>query len=110
MMDFSAVQAEPMFARISCWLDHTDFPRIVDPVAEARKIAVARIVTGLILAWQCGLMLRDSWYYFEPVSLYRFDWSSPALASAGQLALALGLTLGIAPATCATMLMGTRAA
>ena len=99
-----------MFARLSSWLDHTAFPRIADPAAEARKVAVLRIATGLILVWRCGLILRDSCYYFEPVSLVVGAWSLPALASAGQLALALGLTLGLAPATCATLLMVTHAA
>jgi hypothetical protein len=98
-----------MFALISGWLDQTAFPRIADPAAEARKVAMLRIATGVILVLRCGPMLRDSWFYFEPFTFVG-AWSSPVFASAVQMALALGLTVGIAPATCATLLMATHAA
>jgi hypothetical protein len=98
-----------MFARLSFWLDYTAFPRVADPEAEARKVALVRIATGLILVWRCGLILLDSRHYFETVPLVG-AWSLPTLASAAQLALALGLTFGLAPATCATLLMATHAA
>jgi hypothetical protein len=99
-----------MFARLSSWIDHTGFPQIEDPAAETHKVAILRIATGLILVWRCGLMLWDSCYYFEPGPLGGVVWSSPTLAGAGQLALAIRLTLGIAPAICAALLMATHAA
>ena len=99
-----------MFARLSSCLDHTAFPRIADPETEAHKVALLRIATGFILVWRCGLILRDSCYYFDPVPFVVGAWSLQTLASAAQLALAFGLTLGLAPAACGALLAATHAA
>lgn len=99
-----------MFARLSTWLDRTAFPRIENPEAEALKVALLRIATGLVLVWRCAFMLRDSIHYFDPVALGGGSWPLHAWAAAAQLLLALGLTLGVAPAGCALLLLATHPA
>ena len=80
-----------MFSGLEAWLDRAPFPRIAGPDAEARKVAVVRVVAGLMLVWRCGLMLRDSWYYFDPVVVGDRGWPFHVLAAGAQLALALGV-------------------
>ena len=100
----------PLIDRLSAWLDRTAFPRIADAEAEAHKAAVLRIAAGLVLVWRCALMLRDSWYYFDPVPLAGGVWPLHVIAAAAQLVLALGLTLGVAPVYCAGLLLATHPA
>ncbi len=99
-----------MFARLSRWLDHTAFPRVEDPEAEGHKVAALRIATGLVLVWRGGLMLRDSWYYFDPVPTPFGEWPLQALAAAAQLTLAVALTVGFKPALSALLLLATHPA
>ena len=96
-----------MFALLSSWLDHTWFPKVEDPEAEAQKVAVLRVAAGSLLVWRCTLMLRDSLYYFDPIPIAGGLWPLHALASAAQLIFALGLTLGVAPSLCAMVLLCT---
>jgi hypothetical protein len=100
----------PLIDRLSVWLDRTAFPRIADAEAEAHKVAVLRIAAGLVLVWRCALMLRDSWYYFDPVPLAGGVWPLHVIAAAAQLVLALGLTLGVMPVYCAVLLLATHPA
>jgi hypothetical protein len=97
-----------MFARLSTWLDRTAFPCVKDPEAEAVKVAVLRSVTGMILVWRCSLMMHDSWYYFD--SNGDDGRLLHVLAAGAQLALALGLTLGVFPSICAAALLATHPA
>jgi hypothetical protein len=99
-----------MFARLSTLLDRTAFPRIPDADAEAHKVALLRIATGLVLMWRCAFMLRDSLYFFDPVQFAGREWPLHAIAAAVQFVLASGLALGIAPATCALLLLATHPA
>lgn len=99
-----------MFARLSTWLDRTAFPKIANPEAEAHKVALLRIATGLVLVWRCAFLLRDSVYFFDPVELGGGEWPLHAVAAAVQLLLAAGLTLGISPAACAVLLLATHPA
>lgn len=99
-----------MFGTLSRWLDRTAFPRIEDTHAEADKVAALRVATGLILSWRCALMLRDSLFYFDPVPWLGMTVPLHALAAAVQLALSVGLALGVRPAICALVLMATHAA
>jgi hypothetical protein len=90
-------------------LDRAGFPR-VDADAEARKVAVLRIVVGLLLAWRSGLIARDALYYFDPTLIMGRPWPIEAVAGWIQCALALGLALGIGARSCAVLLMLTHAA
>ena len=99
-----------VFARLSCWLDRTAFPKIANAEAEADKVAIVRIVTGLVLVWRGAFMLRDSFYFFDPVQFGGGEWPVHAVAAAVQLVLAAGLALGVAPAACALLLLTTHPA
>jgi hypothetical protein len=99
-----------MFTRLSTWLDHTAFPKIANAELEAHKVALVRIATGLVLVWRVAFILRDSIYFFDPVQVGGGEWPLHAVAGAGQLLLATGLTLGIAPAACAVLLLATHPA
>lgn len=99
-----------MFGRLRARLERASFPAIADPEVEARKVAVLRIATGLVMTWRCGLQLLDSYYYFDPVRVLGVEWPLQAMASAVQLALALGVTIGLRPAACAWLLLATHPA
>jgi hypothetical protein len=105
-----AMRLEQVFVRLSSWLDRTAFPRIPDADAEAHKVALLRIATGLVLVWRGAFMLRDSPYFFDPVQIGGGEWPLHAVAAAVQLLLACGLALGIAPAACAVLLLATHPA
>lgn len=99
-----------MFERLASRLERASFPPLADPALEARKVAVLRLATGLVLVWRCAFQLEDAYYYFDPVAIGGRQWPLQALATAGQLALALGLTVGVRPALCAVLLMATHPA
>ncbi|PTY04042.1 hypothetical protein DB346_04405 [Verrucomicrobia bacterium LW23] len=94
----------PMFSNL---LRRTAFPSIADCDREAQKLAVLRIALGLIITWRCAFIARDSYYFFDPVTIAGLSVPIPFLETCVQLLLALGLTLGIAPAACALILAGT---
>jgi hypothetical protein len=91
-------------------LDHARLPRITDTEAEARKVAVLRIVVGLLLAWRTGIVAWDAVYYFDS----RFIMGQPvpleAIGGWMEFGFAWGLVFGIVPRTCAALLMLTHAA
>lgn len=99
-----------MFERLHARLGRAFFPAVAQPGTEAHKVAVLRIATGLVLVWRCALMLRDSYYYFDPVAIGGREWPLQAVAAAVQLALALGLAIGVRPALCALLLLATHPA
>jgi hypothetical protein len=91
-------------------LDCTRLPRPADREAEARKLAILRIVVGLLLAWRSGIVGRDAVYYFDPIFISGHAWPLQAIAGWMQCALACGLVLGVGPRVCASLLMLTHAA
>lgn len=91
-------------------LDRAGLPRIADAEAEARKVAVLRIVVGLLLAWRSGIVARDAVYYFDRAVIMGRPLPLEAMAGWMQCALACGLVFGIVPRTCAALLMLTHAA
>jgi hypothetical protein len=91
-------------------LDRAEFLPIVDAEAEARKVAVLRIVVGLLLAWRSGIIAWDAAYYFDSTVIGGRLLPLEAIAGWLQCALAWGLVCGIGVRTCAAMLMLTHAA
>lgn len=91
-------------------LDRAGLPRIADAEAEARKVAVLRIVVGLLLAWRSGIVARDAVHYFDPTVIMGRPLALEAMAGWMQCGLAWGLVLGVAPRTCAALLMLTHPA
>jgi hypothetical protein len=91
-------------------LDRNQLPRIDDTEAEARKIALLRIIVGLLLAWRSGMVAYDAVYYFDPTVVMGRRLPLEAIAGWTQCALACGLVIGIVPRTCAALLMLTHAA
>jgi hypothetical protein len=69
-------------------LDRSGFPAIADPEAEARKLAVLRIVVGLLLAWRSGMIARDAAYYFDPGLVFGRRLPLEAIAGWMQCVLA----------------------
>jgi hypothetical protein len=98
------------YATLSRRLDRTAFPRVDDADVEATKVAALRVATGMILCWRCALMLRDSLFYFDPITWMGATIPVHVLAAAAQLGLSIGLCLGVRPAFCALVLMATHAA
>lgn len=97
-------------SRLLTSFDQWEFAPVTDPEREAGKVALMRIAVGLTLVWRCGLMTFDSFYYFEPVVWAGHAVPLHAAASGAQLALAIGLSIGVFPAVMAFALMVTHAA
>ncbi|HEY2150086.1 MAG TPA: hypothetical protein VGH34_04715 [Vicinamibacterales bacterium] len=91
-------------------LDRAGFPPIADAEAEARKVAVLRIVIGLLIGWRSGIIASDAVYYFDPTLVIGRPLPLEAFAGWTQCVLALGLVFGIVPRTSAALLMLTHAA
>jgi hypothetical protein len=91
-------------------LDYTRLPRIADTEAEARKLAVLRIIVGLLLAWRTGVVASDANFYFDATFIRGSPWHVQAVAGWLQCALGCGLVFGVSPRVCALLLMLTHAA
>ena len=91
-------------------LDRAGFAAVADTEAEARKVAILRVVVGLLLAWRSAIVASDAVYYFDPVDVMGRPLPLQAIGGWMQCVLAWGLVFGIVPRTCAALLMLTHAA
>ncbi len=90
-------------------IDRAGIPPVVDTEAEAVKLGALRIVVGLLLCWRSGIVARDALYYFDATYIMGRPWPLEAIGGWTQCVLAAGLLIGVAPRTCAALLMLTHA-